>query len=1669
MAVQKNAFLLFWFILLFSNSVSASGLRNAGFENGLQDWVLNSQGDMIIDTGTEGASDSGTYADLGIVVNPYIGAQMLRLGSPKQVNESQNRGVSSVTQKFTSFQDNLVFSFRVFSWEHRGDDIFRFDIRDGNGNSFPLSTPVTITFPRGPAQTCAATPCELIIDVGKRGDFLDSGWTEVKVTDLPTDGSDLTVEYSIIGGQNEAHATWVYFDNANTPPVAKFSFTSDTITEGDFVTFNDESYDPDPGDKIVSWVWNVDGPGFDNTVNIESKNSSFLFANDDNAGAYAVSLTVTDTYGAFTTVSTGGLTLDQVLISTISVQNWAPVVSVLNQEVLAGSEINLIGRFIDPGFLDTHSALWTVDGSGFSGTVNEQNIPFVSTGVATGLGAAPTTLGMRTGNSLQITDDLGAYSGADFVLNILDADYSDPREGDNDGFGTAPIFESGWVYLSALENLGDIDIFEIQLSTSTGPEPLPAGSEVLVKLTDLPLDADLILLSKLPEALESTGWGRFGWGRFGWGRFGWGRFGWGRFPFSNTGWGRFPYSEAGWGRFPYVDAGWGRFPYSTAGWGRFPYSNAGWGRFPWSDTSWVNSSANSPVESFPLSEMAYLLSSNSGDIGSGDIDLSELGLDAADLAGMTVIGYSANRGLEDEELLIRTDFPGTQIYAVVVANNGMASSEPFSVQVEASIPVPLEALVGGACNGMPVVSGADVITQATSLYSHGGGIKMLIVTQAERMSLLNNMDDAAKAEFTDSLIELADNPAVMGEVISLPSNIFDGWDANHCSIDLVNNVSSSIREILVDRLKEAQYSGVKYILFVGDDNIIPHRRVPDETVISNERLYVPESFLEPGSSLYTSTWKGYNLTDDYYTDDVPEPFQGRAMYVPDIATARLVETPNEIMSLIQSFIASDGFLPTNSALVSGYDFFTDGSNLTKSYLGNLTNVEGGSAVVTSMVNETWTAADLRCNFLGLGAGCEAHDVNSINAHFNHFAGLSAFGFNTDNYGDILTSADVANAGNGIPVLQNSLSYTIGCHAGLNVPNGSAYPADLFGGEFDPNLDFPQAMAQQKSVFIASTGYGLGDDEGMAGTELLMAILSEQLLAGGEVGTALLTAKKLFVNGVSNMDVYSEKSSIQTTLYGLPMWKMAPSAAQMNPPVSPYNSTPVANFRLTVDDGGEITTTHAVERVDVDHLPGSSNSRAFYTASGDHQVTAWRPIQPKVVVDVTDTDNLIHGVLVTGGDYSYLGDMDSFYPVISKPRQEWAREDDENPTCVNAFWPSTLASINTFDGANEFAQSLIVLPGQFRCASGDVADIFGTQRVFNSLNVQILRSVPGYDEFTEPTISEIDFRNNEDGSLTVNVDAIDDSGISKIVLLLVKDGVITSSAYENLIADAGSYSLEIPNFVSDTRVIIQVVDLAGNVSTWSGKGVNVRIIEVDAGDSILYSSLSPTTLKGTIPFFADVLTKSPSMFYRWEFGDGTYAFGRLAKDGLPEDIVTVANDGSATFTVDHQYTINYNTTAELKVTDAFGGVGIDEVNLIVCGDAADLAGFDPGLDYTMCGINNSSPTAVSIYLTVDGDDISNSAQYRVHLDIKTKPGNPIPDGKEDIMIKYAGGSYTGLKSLYVEQVNYNTLRFDFDLSEVKWKGSYFDWFAETQDGVAGAPNAGFIDVMPDVGMFRYVIQ
>ena len=55
------------------------------------------------------------------------------------------------------------------------------------------------------------------------------------------------------------------------------------------------------------------------------------------------------------------------------------------------------------------------------------------------------------------------------------------------------------------------------------------------------------------------------------------------------------------------------------------------------------------------------------------------------------------------------------------------------------------------------------------------------------------------------------------------------------------------------------------------------------------------------------------------------------------------------------------------------------------------------------------------------------------------------------------------------ILDNSLTFSVGCHSGLNVPDADAF--DLQSG-----TDWAQSFVRQRATFIGNTGYGYGDSE-----------------------------------------------------------------------------------------------------------------------------------------------------------------------------------------------------------------------------------------------------------------------------------------------------------------------------------------------------------------------------------------------------------------------------------------------------------------------------------------------------------------------------------------------------------------------------------------------------------------
>jgi hypothetical protein len=602
--------------------------------------------------------------------------------------------------------------------------------------------------------------------------------------------------------------------------------------------------------------------------------------------------------------------------------------------------------------------------------------------------------------------------------------------------------------------------------------------------------------------------------------------------------------------------------------------------------------------------------------------------------------------------------------------------------------------------------------------------------------------------------------------------------------------------------------------------------------------------------------------------------------------------------------------------------------------------------------------------------------------------------------------------------------------------------------------------------LASTGFGYGDDEGIGGTERLMGIFTEELsdntTANVTVGKALLEAKQYYYTSTSPWTVYDEKSSIQFTLYGLPQYAVGAAGESSSPSMMSQETSPVStvNLVLNIQDGEtSYSSNHNLQLVTTD-------SGSYYTADGDTQATAFRPVQPRVVFDELplidlppDPDQLdrVQGVLITGGNFT---DYDGFDPVLVRPTNDAEPEADEVQIVPPTFWPSEIAVDKTLETMTQLIQNIVVIPGQFRSTGIDSDNqVIGIQRLYNKLDLELLRGT-NVNDFEPPLISNIELMAVSDNTVAVTVEASDPSGIAQIVILNIHNGEITSTSetYPAL-PQSGNFTIDVPIYSPDYNLVIQVSD-GKFVAIATGKGANLSTILVDSVETLGYYPDNPVYFKATVHDFVEISEGlTAPVFFTWKFGDGSTFSGLLSPEALQTVNVVVHGDGSASFMVQHTYsdTAPLEMTASVKVTDANGGIGVDETLVQRWWDLEDA--IDPDADLIGgYAFNDESTMTITLLVSQAGDPLSGEFQYRIKLNLEGSSYH----------LKYNDGKITGLSSLQVTP-NVNELIFTFDLADIgAVSGDYMLIATETQAGVKAESETGIVDEMPDEGTFDYIV-
>ena len=528
----------------------------------------------------------------------------------------------------------------------------------------------------------------------------------------------------------------------------------------------------------------------------------------------------------------------------------------------------------------------------------------------------------------------------------------------------------------------------------------------------------------------------------------------------------------------------------------------------------------------------------------------------------------------------------------------------------------------------------DQTTEGAALVWYGGPpppAESLILVNEQRMATYYGDVSA----LMHKLYELAAHPGVTGQVLHLENDpvvaaAYAAWDANPDDAH-ANAVAQAIKDYVLEPALVAE-PGVQYVVLVGADWLIPFYRAPENT-------------LPP----YNETWI---RTDDFYADRVPTPWGGHWLYVPDLATGRLVELPAHIVGQIDTFLAGSAVMLADGA-VTGYHFLTDSA---QNQCGTL--LAAGLAVDCSLVGEQWDRDDWLTTILNT-----RHDAVGLNQHANYnVLGTPTAGSNVY-ASEIFYGADIHD---------RAIFWSPGCHAGQVSSTA---------------IDLPQAFGARRATFIGNTGYGYGCAQGACYSERLMDNLAHSLVAAATTpGQALMAAKQQYWAALPAPDAYDEKVVFESTLYGLPMYQVSArkAAAAQSGIAARVQASPIA---VSAAEAQPITHTLAFTYTEV-----VSGSVAYYTLDGWVTDEPGEPVQPRLSYEVDGPAGPVHGILFAGGTYSTVV---SFTPAVQQVLTTGAEYRASLPfQGGDDWWPTLFHTLNRLDVAEGVLERLVAIPGQY---------------------------------------------------------------------------------------------------------------------------------------------------------------------------------------------------------------------------------------------------------------------------------------------------------------------------------------------------------------------------------------
>jgi Ca2+-binding RTX toxin-like protein len=875
-------------------------------------------------------------------------------------------------------------------------------------------------------------------------------------------------------------------------------------------------------------------------------------------------------------------------------------------------------------------------------------------------------------------------------------------------------------------------------------------------------------------------------------------------------------------------------------------------------------------------------------------------------------------------------------YVQVSGHSGAFSATPYGLFVNVVPPAPpltcLAQDFSSAGNAGSVPTAAEMT-----------GVNTLILTSQERLFAKYGQDAEIAMTAMNDLVTYLDTTPALGlnaAVVSIEGDAsvaaaLDDLDAQACDPTVVNDAVREIAALIADLRNADPETTIDNIIIAGDDDVVPFARLEDDTTIANETSF---SWTFAGedplvaNTLFGAAESGFYLSDEPYGDLDPIRSGRRTLFLTDTSLGRVLETPVEIAGQIATYIAFEGTLSPTTGFVSGYDFLDDGAAAVADALDALPDIDP----VDRLINETWGKDDLDTSLFP-EAG-DSPDIAAINAHFDQYRALPADQSAAGTEEDLFTTA-AANQPGRVDDLLGRILFSMGCHGGLNVP-------DQLFEDGDPRaLDWAQTFGRHRAVYVANTGYGYGETEGIELSERLMELFAERLDGSVTVGEALLYAKQTYLGTrQAEYGPFDEKVLQQSTFYGLPIYKVGVTEVPDPAPVPPIpNLAPLSGTDLSVNT---VVSDPSFNRID---NPDGTSFEATLGA-GDpgttrQQSTPFSPILPTVSYDVSAVaeDGRTPVAVAQGAFITELRtrDVTDVEPDIARPIVDLIGNEVEPEIGTIGTEPTVFVSnYRTPEGPR---QQLSALAATFQSTQPDGV---GTTRLFEDVEFEVFYRQPGTGEDQQPPVfdgirSAVQSANGT-AVLVISVKVDDPSGVERVLALVAQDPGADTPWTPVELANQGNdvWSGAVSVTGNNIEFIVQALDGNGNVALSTNKTQSyLDTDEPDPGVEEIDTSVNRQPDDGV--FYTSAVTVSATaggqpLQYRVDNGpliDGAAA-PNVTLD--PDDV----GDGAHTVTfilptgVEETVTVVFDTEGPVITVSPDGGEVRSPVTVqYSCGDAA----------------------------------------------------------------------------------------------------------------------------------------